>query len=350
MHKKQLFLPLLVVLAMAQTQAMEQPRTINPETLMSYLPPMQTEQEDIVKVWTEKNSALLTGLSSIVSFRGDVTPKNALLKEHELSNKSVSANFVFEIPGSEFIAKIAGTCNKRANFAAREESVITQFNGLEGKLSNLKSDTPEYAEALQEWFKFQDDQYEIYSKKPTPFSQGISRAETSVRLRNAIENQQLTTIYVADTQIIPFHGTESNSVSDQTHFVIEQIVPDMKTLAFDSPEFQALSPNTIVELLKAIQGGYLWDMGDNIGIRADNKTLVLFDLEQPNRFAQQDSFLGNKPRSEVFATQGMDTILTALKEHGTQDQLKAALEYVRTNEELRNFEAYQSRIQDKFLN
>lgn len=332
-------------------QALPNKLNLSPATLQKHLPPLEAQQKEIILKWRDKNVLLLKDLNAITSFRNDQKEtghKNKVLKGYGLKNEGTS-NFIFRIPGSDYVAKIASTANKRFNYATADDATVTKADGLASKLQNLKEGTPEYKKTMQEWNHFWDEQYKKYVKNKIPFYQGISRIERYILLKQAIAEKHLDAIQVADAHLIPFKEGEQRPVSDQTYFVIQKIVPNAKPLDVTSPAFKALPVKTIIQLLQAIQAGYLWDSPEAyIDIKSDGKTLVLRNLEQPNRFAPADAFLKNKRRYEIFTLQGITQLLDVLKKYGTKDQYDAAIEFIKKDNNLHKFDEFNNRLSKYF--
>lgn len=350
MNKSILYTAFLTLFGAFCLQAMEREYTLSPKSIMSALPELPIEQGEIVKLWRDKNKELLKELGSITSFRGDIQVKNELLKNHGLSNTS-NYNFTFKIPDSRYLVRLASTLNKRCNYAARTS--LDKLNALEqelGAATQKGTESPEYQEALANWFNFHDNNFLEYSMNPIALYQGISRAERYVLLSKTIDEHGLDQISTPPVHLFPFEDTIEDTVSDQTHFALQQEDSDMEVLDFNKElskeQFKNLNPETVRQLYVAYTTSYMWDELDNVmGIKPDG-TVSLFDLEQPNRFAPEYAFLRNKPKYEASAFIGLRSVVNNFKNHGTEKQYETIKTLILTDHNLQSFNGYQDQIKN----
>jgi len=310
---------------------------LSPETLLNYVPPVPQVLKQTIDNWrrqfyTKNKFDLLEKLNEIASFKSDYQDKIELLKKYNVDYKESGGNFILPIPGTNFLVKIAGTSNKRFNYAANDWT--TMMNPINNKIGPKLSKDPkskEYQEGVKEWLAIWKDIYNQYKKNPVPFYQTVSRAERSMLIQKAIDFHKIKNIKLPKLYLVPFNDKITSPVSDENYFVIEEA--QGKDIEMITPEnFKTIPPEAIKDLLVACKEGYLWNVpfGDKIGLTPDKK-LILYNLEQPNRFSTKGAFLKDPSNYQLFALQGIGLIMQAIQKYGTQAQHDAASEFIKTD-------------------
>lgn len=109
-------------------------------------------------------------------------------------------------------------------------------------------------------------------------------------------------------------------------------------------KFKKLDPETIRQLFTAYVQGYMWKgLNKTIGFSKDG-SIIFFDLEQPNRFTAEQSFLKNIPLYEIYTLGGLESFLQTFKDYGTKEQYELVKSLVLTDPILKAYNQYQSRI------
>ena len=228
--------------------------------------------------------------------------------------------------------------------ATRRQSIIAGQDQMteSNNLINAYSTSPEGAAreaAFENIKRFRAERFAEYQRNPVKTYQGISRAAYYILLKETQEQEDLNDIYVPKTNIVAFTGKENEThVSDTSHFVVEEYLEDLHSM---TPEvLRDLSPITIVQILKAIKGAYLWSIGGNLGVRADEKTVVLHDLEQPDCMSPQNFILKNSERAQIDAAIGMHELLELIQNN--EDQFEAAKDFIINDKEITHYSWYES--------
>jgi len=312
---------------------------ITPQTIIGMLAPLSVEQDKIVRSWTDENAWTLNQLVEINSFNDfPVSYKANVERLATIGAKNLgTSNYDVLIPGSKVIAKISGMATRRQNIIAGQDQ-MTESNALLNAYSTSCEGAAREA-ALAKVKAFRTERFAQYQSNPVKTYQGISRAAYYILLKETQEQENLNDIYVPQTNIVAFTGKEHEThVSDESHFVVEEFLNDLHAM---TPEIlRDLSPKTIVQILKAIKGSYLWSIAGNLGVRADEKTVVLHDLEQPDCMSPQNFILKNKERAQIDAAIGMHEVLELIQNN--ENQFQAAREFITNDEEITQYGWYES--------
>ncbi len=314
---------------------------ITPQTIIGMLAPLSSEQDRIVRSWTHENAWILAQLVEISSFNDFPAIYKANTEQLEaIGVKNLgTSNYDFQIPGSAVIAKVSGMATRRQNIIAGQDQMTESNNLINAYSTSLEGAAREAA--FENIKRFRTQRFAEYQRNPVKTYQGISRAAYYILLKETQEQENLNDIYVPQTNIVAFTGKEDEShVSDESHFVVEEYLEDLQKM---TPEvLRDLSPKTIVQILKAINGASLWSIGGNLGVRADEKTVVLHDLEQPDCMSPQNFVLKNKERAQIDAAIGIREVLDLI--HNNENQLDAAREFITNDEEIILYSWYENHI------
>ncbi len=335
-------------------------KDLSPETLLTYLPPVPQVLKQTIDNWrrqfyTKNKFDILEKLNEISSFKSDYEDKIKLLKKYKINYKESAGNFIIPVPGTNFLIKIAGTSNKRFNYAANDwTNMMNPINNKIGPKLSKDPNSEEFKKGLEEWYALWQDIYTKYKQNPVPFYQTVSRAERYMLIQKAMDFHKIKNIKLPKLYLVPFNDKITSPVSDETYFVIEE-APGKDIEMITKENFKNIPPETIKDLLMVCKEGYLWNVpfGDKIGLAPDKKTLILYDLEQPNRFSTNGAFLKDRSNYELFALQGIGLIIQAIKDYGTKAQLDAASEFIKKDEawttepkieEFHGYSGYKSKI------
>ena len=342
---KKLSLVITAGIACFSAQAMEHQR-ITKENLLSMVPVLDAGQQEIVTEWKQQNAGLVAGLNALTSFNDwakTMEMNNALLRDYGLENKSTTGNYSVVIPKTQLIARFAGQINKRQNII-QAQGAMSKSNTKQSCIGALDAQNPLRAKKVAKIRKFHNKQFEQYYANPVETYQGISRAAHGKLVADAQERLQLDKIKVVKSHLVAYKGQENAIIpTDETHFVVEEFTPDFKAIKGDSLEFKELSPEAFVQLIQAVQAGYLWNEHDNLAIREDGKTIVITDFEQPN-CANPLTFFMEPQTLEYFESVTCDAIKSLLN-MATPEQKAAAKSYILSNAELQKFNQYQNKVE-----
>ncbi len=249
------------------------------------------------------NEALLKELlrfkfANIQELKSKREQDNQKITEAGLKNES-QWNYVFQIPKTDYYAKIAGPVN-------RWQSALMEKGVWPGQQPNQQIVEEVLAGEI-------------------PTYQTASRAAYFLILKELIKNKNLKHVAVQDTHLVYYPGAPE-LVQDDYVLVLEKALPkDAKKLTSD--DAKKLPDETLKELVQAIIGAGLWSIKDNIYLAGN--TLHIVDLEQPNNTAPKEFFHKNKTRYDGNINAGIEHLLDLLA--GDQNKLQLVRTLVETN-------------------
>lgn len=320
-----------------------------PAIITSYIGQPAFEQEERIRKFRDNHTQLFNKLRSVPTFSGSFYQEaRHALEENEITTFG-GCNHVFLAPDSDLIIRIPSILNKRASYAARTPETLSEFNRLEGELGRTQG-TPEFENVKNAWLGLLATMNSSYEKKPVPFYNGISIYENTGRLQEIKKNQNLDKIEIPTASLVAYQDDNAGcSTSDETHFVVQEFVPDMEILDLGKEEsvrkLKNLSTETVRQIMVAYTAGYLWTgINRKIGFKP-NGSVVFFDLEQPNRRTAEQAFLQDRSNYEIYTMNTVRDLLGTFKNHGTSEQYSTVLDFILNNEQLKKYNQYDVRVE-----
>ena len=277
---------------------------ITAETLYTVAPPLPdaartTLESQLAKPEMRLLLAKLLAFDSFPAWRDKMAADNTALAQAGMPNES-KWNYVFKLPDTEFVIKIAGPLN-------RLQSVLMAHGFWPGE----KPTTP-------------------ISKVDT--YQTASRAAYYLILKQLIAQEHLQYVKVPETYLVHLPNC-AKTIDDEHVFVLQKALPaSAQKLTPESA--QTLSDEVVSELVQAIIGGGLWNnMQDNLFLDTesdkDHPVIQFVDLEQPNNSAPADFFHKDATRYYGNVRFGIEELLKLFV--GNPEKLALVRALVETN-------------------
>jgi len=243
-------------------------------TSYAQMPAAQKKQfEDWLE--SDKAQAVIKGLlafqptaqMSVAVVREQMQQDKKLLQANGIDNLS-QWNYVFQVPGMAWYAKISGPANR---YTSSTKALIA--TGVKGT--------------------------------PIATYQTASRAANYLVLKEFINKHNLNHLTAQETYLYPLMQQKGApvSVADTNVVVLEQALPD-GVQKLSKANAAQLSDAALRQLTQAIIGVGLWSINDNIFLKESGKDVHIVhlpDLEQPNISSPDDFFnKGTKGRHQYL--------------------------------------------------
>ncbi len=249
---------------------------LTPENLPVLAPQMPNDDCAKVRTWISSVRPILHELMKLerpllkmpfvnpdLSQCGYFSPQiiNRVLKrEQHLRNMSTN-NYIFDVPGTNYVAQIAGRENRVTNLLAandpdQEELTLT--------------DAPQAM-----WDR-------VITKWPHTY-QTVSRLAVYLRAKEAIERFNLDKIKIPRTYLVGLNGNLPREATDDNSIVIQEKRPNAKPVIKLAPnEYRSITPEAVRQLAIVTIYAALWDMyWDNVLFDVSTGLFVISDFEQP---------------------------------------------------------------------
>lgn len=325
---------------------------ITPETLVSSMPPMSSEQRDAADAWMDEYGSVWSKCNEITTFRdwrGDLKRKNELLESNRLKNKDVQGwgDIIVDM-NNDHEAELAGMVNRRQNIIQYHDAMGTS-DGFQTRFAALGSPQASNAEAFEalyhELFAFHDSQFEQYQANPVPTYQNMSNAAHAVLLYDAKEQHNLHELYIPKMHVVPFDKEYKGSAEDDKYFILRERVYGARPA-----EAKDFTPEKVRQLLLACKHSYIYSLDDAIKIlvRDEDNKLVLPWTKQRNATNANDFFLKDMEKARMCSVLAMRDVVNRTK--GNKEAFAAAQEFVRNNRDLETARLYQELLNAAELN
>lgn len=252
-------------------------------------------------------------------FKSVAERKNQLLKEISPELYKSRANYVFAIPGSNLVAKIAGDTNIFA-YMAVACGLLEQLNGNKGGLTK------------------KEIKQILATSKTTPCYQAISRITRNIALSAAINNKELLNVTIPQVYAISYTpDAPSTEVYDDTYLIAEEKLDlsnawvlklDFKDATAKNPLY-SISQKTLETLLNAIKIGSLWALDGNIFFDKNNEHIYLVDLEGKNRQTAQEALGLDSRQDRICALVGFKDLLECFIKGQSWAQASVVVNYLK---------------------
>ncbi len=211
--------------------------------------------------------------------RGQMQQDKKLLQANDIENLS-QWNYVFQVPGMTWYAKISGPANR---YTSSTKALIAK--GVKGT--------------------------------PIATYQTASRAANYLILKEFINKHNLNHLTAQETYLYPLVQQKGApvSVADTNIVVLEQALPNGVQKLSEANAAQ-LSDAALRQLTQAIIGVGLWSINDNIFLKESDKGVHIVhlpDLEQPNISSPDDFFNRGKKGAHQYLVNIWDGIVGLAK-------------------------------------
>ncbi len=159
-----------------------------------------------------------------------------------------------------------------------------------------------------------------------------------LRALETINSKKLTKFKVPETYLaqIPERTPIEVSANDENCFVVQEYLPDFKSLEKNTKIIATIGEETLYQLYTIIKAVPLWDFAANIVFDPNDECFTIFDLEQsweePNKFFNRDTNFVKMKINNGIADLGLIIKLSALKGHEVTELHKNFIKLVQNDD------------------
>lgn len=278
---------------------------VDEELAANLLAQLQAPQDVIVTTskWISDNPDIINAALGYEALINSVKPfhdaVNELLKQKGLKNLS-NFNYVFELPNTNYIIKIAGHANRKHNLNTLSYYLRFPQNPFDpahyqyGRALTVQ-DYALFAQELPETdfdhVVFEDTILTVSSAPKT--YQTISRGVNYLAFMHAKEQHQLDHLFAPETYLVHIPGRPTE-LSDRNYLIVEKKLENLQRI-------QDISEQQGKEIDIAVKEANLFDYSKENMFAGPYDTIACVDFEQPNN-ANPQQF--NQKTVDLFKKMG----------------------------------------------
>lgn len=219
---------------------------------------------------------------------------NQALMLRGLPNKS-NWNYIFDIPGTRYMAQIAGRLNRVKN--------LLVANDPNPAAPTLQDTTP--------------DQLcdRVIARWPKTY-QTVSRLATYLRAKEAVDLFHLDKVTLPSTYILGLEEDLPNQVNDDNSLIIQEKIDQAYSVRSISVSDRAaaITPEAVRQVAIVIIYASMWDINANLMINPFTRNFVISDFEQPNNSNPSNFFMKKDASAIGLARCGLGQLAGLIKD------------------------------------